>query len=89
MNVKEPIQELASNPKVAGSVAGITAALGAAMESAIDWIPDDIGKLATLVSVSTLRHHAESRIMRSSALRLPNSLGSPADLGMSVASRSA
>lgn len=51
MSMRESIQEIASNPKVAGSVAGMTAAIGAAMESAISWIPDDIGKLASLIGV--------------------------------------
>ena len=64
MSIKEGIQQIAQNPKVAGSVAGMTAALGAAMESAISWIPDDIGKLATLVglilSVILIRVHLTS-----------------------------
>lgn len=51
MRSKDAIQEIASSPKVAGSVAGLTAAMGAAVESAISWIPDDIGKLATLIGI--------------------------------------
>lgn len=45
------IQELVHNPKVAGSVAAVTAGLGAAIETTISWIPDDIGKLGILLSV--------------------------------------
>jgi hypothetical protein len=41
------------------------------------------------VTFHTYRHHAESRIMRSRAPRVPNSIGIPADLGLSVAPHSA
>lgn len=49
--VKEVIQQVIHNPKVAGIVAGMTATMGAAVEATIDWIPDDIGKLATAVGI--------------------------------------
>ena len=59
--MSEVIKQLVHNPKVAGSVAGVTAGLGAAIETAISWIPDDIGKLgmviAMILSVIMIRLH--------------------------------
>ena len=45
--VKPLIAEAAQNPKVQGIVAAYTVSLGAIL----DWIPDSIGKLATLVGI--------------------------------------
>jgi len=49
MNVKEIAHEIINSPKVATIVVGSTAGTGAG--SILDWIPDDIGKLAVLISI--------------------------------------
>lgn len=49
MNVREALQELASNPKVASTVSAVTTGTG--VGTVLDWIPDGIGKLATLVGI--------------------------------------
>lgn len=49
MSAKEGLQELAQNPKVASAVSTITTGTG--IGTFLDWIPNDIGKLATLVGI--------------------------------------
>lgn len=59
MSIRETASELAHNPKVAAAVASVTTGTGAG--TILDFIPDDIGKLATLVglvlSVILIRTH--------------------------------
>lgn len=43
------ISELASNPKVASAVSAATTATG--LGTILDWIPNDIGKLATVAGI--------------------------------------
>lgn len=43
------VSEIASNPKVAGTVSAATTASG--VFTWIDWIPNDIGKVATLIGI--------------------------------------
>ena len=47
MSVKPVIQELATNTKVAGVIASST--MGTGLGTILDLIPDDIGKLTTVV----------------------------------------
>jgi uncharacterized membrane protein YfcA len=49
MSVKEGVQQLASDPRIASGVSAITTGTG--LGTVLDWIPDDIGKLATLVGI--------------------------------------
>lgn len=49
MSLKIVAQEMASNAKVAGVVASST--MGTGIGTILDLIPDDIGKLATLVGI--------------------------------------
>lgn len=49
MTSKTIVQEVANNPKVAGIVASST--FGSGLGTVLDLIPDDIGKLATLVGI--------------------------------------
>ena len=49
MNGREIAQELIHNPKFAAAVSAATTTTGAG--TIFDWIPDDIGKLATLVGL--------------------------------------
>lgn len=46
----EMVGQIIASPKIAGSVGASTAALGAS--SWLDLIPDDIGKVATLVGIA-------------------------------------
>lgn len=47
--IKHITQELASNPKIASTVAGST--VGTGLGTILELIPDDIGKLATVVGI--------------------------------------
>ena len=49
MSVKDQALHLASSPKVAACVSGATTASG--LGTILEWIPDDIGKLATLIGI--------------------------------------
>lgn len=49
MNVKEGLQQLTNNPRVASVVS--TATTGTGVGTFLDLIPNDIGKLATLVGI--------------------------------------
>jgi len=49
MSAKEGLIELAQNPKIASAVG--TATMGTGMGTIFDVIPNDIGKLATLVGI--------------------------------------
>lgn len=49
MSVKEGLQQLASDPKVASAISTITTGTG--VGTFLDLIPNDIGKLATLVGI--------------------------------------
>lgn len=49
MSVKEGLQELASNPKIASTVSAATTTTG--IGTCLEWIPNEIGKLATLVGI--------------------------------------
>lgn len=49
MSVKEGLTELAQNPKVASAVSTVTTGTG--LGTFLDVIPNDIGKLATLVGI--------------------------------------
>lgn len=49
MSVKEGLTELAQNPKVASAVSTITTGTG--LGTFLDLIPNEIGKLATLVGI--------------------------------------
>lgn len=50
MSASDQLQnQILTSPKVGATVAAITTGTGAG--SALDWIPDDIGKLATLVGI--------------------------------------
>lgn len=49
MSVRETVEQIAHNPKVAGLVG--TATTGTGMGTIFDIIPDDIGKLATVVGI--------------------------------------
>ncbi len=49
MSVKDFVQELAANPKTAHVTATLTTGTG--LGTVMEWIPDDIGKLATLVGI--------------------------------------
>ncbi len=46
---KEVLKEIANNPKVASGVSAMTTGTG--LGTILEWIPDDIGKLATLVGI--------------------------------------
>lgn len=50
MSVSEGVQQLANNPKIASGVAALTTGTG--LGTVLDWIPDEIGKLATLVGIA-------------------------------------
>jgi hypothetical protein len=47
MSTREIAQEIANNPKIASGVSAATTGAGLWVE----WIPDDIGKIATLVGI--------------------------------------
>ena len=49
MNVRELLQQLTHNPKFAVGTATMTTGTGAG--TLLDWIPDDIGKLAVIVGI--------------------------------------
>ena len=49
MSVKEELVQLAHNPKIASGVSALTTGTG--VGTFLDWIPTDIGKLATLVGI--------------------------------------
>lgn len=49
MSGRELLQQLTHNPKVAAGVAAMTTGTGAG--TVLDWIPDDIGKLAVIVGI--------------------------------------
>lgn len=49
MSAKEGLQELASNPKIASTVSAATTTTG--LGTFLDLIPNEIGKLATLVGI--------------------------------------
>lgn len=49
MVVQQIASELANNPKVATATAGATASAG--MGTMLEWIPGDIGKLATVIGI--------------------------------------
>jgi hypothetical protein len=49
VSVRDSLEQVANNPKVAGAVATITSGTGAG--TVFDWIPTDIGKLATLIGI--------------------------------------
>lgn len=49
MSVKEGLQQLAQSPKIAASVSAVTTGTGAG--TILEYIPDDIGKLATLIGI--------------------------------------
>lgn len=49
MSGKKLIEEVLTNPKVAASSAGVTT--GSGIGTWLNYIPDDIGKLATLVGI--------------------------------------
>lgn len=49
MSLREGVQQLATNPKIASGVSAVTT--GAGVTTVLDLIPDDIGKLATLVGI--------------------------------------
>lgn len=59
MSVKDLVQQAATSPKTAGVVSGLTTGTG--LGTVLDYIPDDIGKLATLVgivlSIVLIRNH--------------------------------
>lgn len=49
MTTKAIIQEVANNPKIGVTIASST--IGTGMGTVLDLIPDDIGKLATVVGI--------------------------------------
>ncbi len=49
MSVKEVFQGVISNPKIASSVSAATTTTG--LGTILEWVPNDIGKLATLVGI--------------------------------------
>lgn len=49
MSAKEAIQEIATNPKTGQGVAFWTT--GSGLGTVLEWIPNEIGKLATLVGI--------------------------------------
>lgn len=49
MSVKEAINQLSCNPKIGTAIA--TSTVGTGISSWLDLIPDDIGKLATVVGI--------------------------------------
>ncbi len=49
MSAKEGLTELAQNPKIASAVSTVTTGTG--LGTFLDLIPNDIGKLATLVGI--------------------------------------
>ncbi len=49
MSARELAQQLTHNPKVAAGVAAMTTGTGAG--TVLDWIPDDIGKLAVIIGI--------------------------------------
>lgn len=62
MSAKELVQQALSSPKVAGVVSTVTTGTG--LGTIFDWIPDDMGKLATLVgailSLVLIRNHIKT-----------------------------
>jgi len=46
---RELVQQLTHSPKVAAGVAAMTTGTGAG--TVLDWIPDDIGKLAVIIGI--------------------------------------
>ena len=59
MEAREIAQEIATSPKIATGVASLTAGTG--LGTLFEYIPDDIGKLATMVgiclSIVLIRNH--------------------------------
>jgi hypothetical protein len=49
MSIKQEAIQLAQNPKIASGVSALTTGTG--VGTFLDWIPNDIGKLATLVGI--------------------------------------
>lgn len=49
MSVRELAQQAATSPKTASAVSALTTGTG--FGTIMEWIPDDIGKLATLVGI--------------------------------------
>lgn len=49
MSGRELVQQLTHSPKIAAGVAAMTTGTGAG--TVLDWIPDDIGKLAVIVGI--------------------------------------
>jgi len=49
VDIKQELVTLAQNPKVAASVSIMTTGTGAG--TVLDWIPDDIGKLASVFGI--------------------------------------
>ena len=78
MSVSEQLASLAASPKVAGAVSAATAATG--VGTWIDWIPDEIGKLATLVGIllSLLLIYSHSITVRKSRIELRRMLAEDA-----------
>ena len=50
MSVQEQALQAAANPKIAAAVSLVTTSTG--VSTWLSWIPDDIGKLATLVGIA-------------------------------------
>jgi hypothetical protein len=70
MSAKEQIIQAASSPKLAATVSAATTSTG--MATVLEWIPDDIGKLATLVGIvlSLLLIYSHSLTIRKSRIEL-------------------
>ena len=76
MSVKEVVQELVMNPKTAHVTATITAGTG--LGTILDLIPNDIGKLATVVgivlSIVLIRNHWRKGRVEYTKIQLENQL---------------
>lgn len=68
--IKEHVAHLAVSPKVGAAVSAATAGTG--VGTILDMIPDDIGKLATLVGImlSALLIYSHSLTVRSERIKL-------------------
>lgn len=49
MSVRSAVEQVVSSPKIAGGVSAVTT--GSGVGTILDLIPDDIGKLATLIGI--------------------------------------
>lgn len=49
MSVRNAVEQVATSPKIAGAVSAVTT--GSGVGTILDVIPDDIGKLATLIGI--------------------------------------